>query len=428
MSRIGRHTALAPTDGSRGDPWRASAPPIYQTATFAQESASEFGTYDYARSGNPTREMLERHCATLEGAHAAFAFASGVAAVTAVTRLVRSGERIVAHTGLYGGTQRLLARLAEERGVDVAWTDLVDGNARAAVRGARLVLVESLTNPLWRAPDLRALVAASRAEGAWLAVDATATSPWLQRPLELGADIVLHSATKLLCGHADVTAGIVATRDRSIAERIAFIQNAEGAVLAPFDCWLLLRGMRTLGVRIDRQQASASTIARWLASRNDLVAVHHASLPDHPDHARHAAQALGPGTVLSFETGDEARSIALVERLERFAIAVSFGSVDSTASLPCRMSHASVPSVLRHVALPPRDLMRLSIGLEDPEDLIADLERALECSRGVSNEITADEGLLRPAAQTTAIDNEFNEHEPALSVNPGGATRERDHE
>lgn len=377
MTAVGRHTALGLAAGLRGDPWRASSPPIYQTATFEQESASGFGEFDYARSGNPTRETLERHCARLEGAHAACAFASGVAAMTAVARLVRSGERIVAHTGLYGGTQRLLARLADERGVEVVWTDLVDGDPASAVCGARLVLVESLTNPLWRAPDLRALARACDAAGAWLAVDSTAMSPWLQRPTEFGAHLVVHSATKLLAGHADLTAGIVAARDAALAERLAFIQNSEGAVLPPFDSWLLLRSMRTLGVRVARQQATAAEVARALAARGDLVAVHHPSLATHPDHARHAAQSLGAGVVLSFETGDESRSLALVERLERFAIAVSFGSVDSTASVPCRMSHASVPASLRHVAMPPRDLVRLSIGLEDAADLIADLEEAL---------------------------------------------------
>jgi cystathionine beta-lyase len=379
VSALGRHTALAPASGSRDDPWRASSPPIYQTATFEQESAAGFGAFDYARSGNPTRETLEKHCARLEGAHGAFAFASGVAAITAVARLVRTGERIVAHTGLYGGTQRLLSRLTEERGVEVVWTDLVDGDPAPAVRGARLVLVESLTNPLWRAPDLRALAAACADAGAWLAVDATATSPWLQNPIELGADLVIHSATKLLSGHADVTAGIVAARDVTLAERLAFIQNSEGAVLGPFDSWLLLRGMRTLGIRLDRQQQTASALAHWLAAREDIVRVHHPSLPTHADFARHAAQARGPGVVVSFETGDETRSLALVERLERFAITVSFGSVDSTASVPCRMSHASVPAPLRHVAMPPRDLVRLSIGLEDFADLSKDLAAALGC-------------------------------------------------
>lgn len=378
-ARVGKHTRFALVAGSPGDPWRASSPPIYQTATFEQESPEGFGRFDYSRSGNPTRETLERHLARLEGAAGACAFASGIAAVAAVTRLVRPGERIVAHTDLYGGTQRLLSRICAERGIDVAYADLVEGDL-AALRGATLVLVESLTNPLWRAPDLRALAARSRDEGALLCVDATAMSPWLQRPIEFGADLVVHSATKYLGGHGDLTAGIVAARSAALHERLAFLQNAEGAVLGPFDSWLLLRGMRTLGVRIERQQRSANAIARWLAARGDIRAVHHPSLRHHPDHDRHAAQSEGPGSVLSFETGDEARSIAIVRSLGRFAIAVSFGSVDSTASLPCRMSHASVPRELRAVRGLPPDLIRLSIGLEEPEDLIADLANALESS------------------------------------------------
>jgi cystathionine beta-lyase len=383
----GKHTRFALLEGSPGDPWRASSPPIYQTATFEQASPEEFGRFDYARSGNPTRETLERHCARLDGAAGACAFASGIAAVAAVTRLLRPGERIVAHTDLYGGTQRLLSRVCAERGIDVHYADLVDADAsglRSLVGGATLVLVESLTNPLWRSPDLAALAAASRAAGALFCVDATAMSPWLQRPIEWGADLVVHSATKLLAGHGDVTAGIVAARTDELLARLVFLQNAEGAVLGPFDSWLLLRGMRTLGVRIERQQRSAIAIARWLAERDDLVAVHHPSLASHPDRERHARQSEGPGTVLSFETGDEERSLALVRRLERFAIAVSFGSVDSTASLPCRMSHASVPKELQALRPLPPDLVRLSIGLEDPEDLIADLRAALAGSAASS--------------------------------------------
>jgi cystathionine beta-lyase len=377
-SSVGRYTHLGLAQGSPGDPWHASSPPIYQTATFAQEEADAIGAFEYSRSGNPTRETLERHCARLEGATGACAFSSGVAALAAVSRLVRCGERIVVHNGLYGGTQRLLSRLAEDRGVEVVWCDLIDGDVHAAAVGARLILVESLTNPLWRAPDLRALAAASRRAGAWLAVDATATSPWIQRPIEHGADIVIHSATKILSGHADLTAGLVALAGAELHQRIAFIQNAEGAALAPFDSWLLLRGMRTLGVRLERQQQTASEVASWLASRSDVRVVHHPSLPSHPDHALHRTQADGPGCVLSFELGDEQRSLAVVAALARFAITVSFGSVDSTVSVPCRMSHASVPPALRHVGMPPRDLIRLSIGLEDAPDLIADLDQALD--------------------------------------------------
>lgn len=374
----GRHTWLAPQSHGIGDPWLAASPPIYQTATFEQTSPEGFGRFDYSRSGNPTRELLERHVARLEGAAGCAAFASGMAALAAVTRLLRPGDRLVAHLDLYGGTQRLLTQLCAERGIDVVYADLVDGDLGAITDGTRLVLVESLTNPLWRAPDLQALAGRSRAVGALLAVDATAMSPWLQRPLALGADLVVHSATKLLGGHGDVTAGVVSASTDEVHRRIAFVQNAEGAGLGPFDSWLLLRGMRTLGVRVDRQQASATAIAAALAERPDLSAVHHPSLPGHPDRTRHAAQAEGPGVVLSVETGDERRSLAVVRALQRFGVAVSFGSVDSTASLPCRMSHASVPASLRAVRGLPPDLIRLSIGLEDPADLLADLRQALD--------------------------------------------------
>ncbi|MDZ4755266.1 MAG: aminotransferase class V-fold PLP-dependent enzyme [Phycisphaerae bacterium] len=373
-----KFTRFGVRDAAPNDPWRPSSTPIYQTATFEQESPEHFGRYDYARSGNPTRAALEEHCARLEGACGACAFASGIAAVAVVTRLVRPGETIVAHEDLYGGSQRLLTRVCAERGIDVRYADLVNGDrarwSAALPATTALVLVESLSNPLWRAPDLRALADVTHERGAILCVDATAMSPWLQRPLALGADVVVHSATKLLSGHGDLTAGIVACAAPELQERIAFLQNAEGAVLGPFDSWLLLRGMKTLGVRIERQQESARRVAEWLAARDDVTRVHFASLAIGMRRERHARQADGPGVVLSFETGDDGRSADIVRRLDRFAIAVSFGSVDSSASLPCRMSHASVPADRQ--LLPP-DLIRLSIGLEDPEDLIADLERAL---------------------------------------------------
>ncbi len=381
-ARVARPHAWLALDTSApdhpADRWRASSPPIYQTATFEQEDPAGFGRYDYARSGNPTREALERHCARLEGAAGARAFSSGMAAIAAATSLVRSGGRIVAHRDLYGGTQRWLGHLASHRGIDVVHADLVDGDLGAVEAGCDLVLVESLSNPLWRAPDLPRLIAAAHRVGALIAVDATAMSPWLQRPITLGADLVIHSATKLLAGHADTTAGIVAAREEDTLGRIGWLQNAEGTSLAPFDSWLLLRGMRTLGVRLDRQQQSAIRVAAALDARGDLRRVHHPSLPSHPDHARHHRQADGPGSVLSVETGSEDRSLAIVRRLQRFAITVSFGSIDSTASLPCRMSHASVPTALRAVQSLPRDLIRLSIGLEEPEELLDDLTTALD--------------------------------------------------
>jgi cystathionine beta-lyase len=375
---VRKSTFFTLRDPAPGDPARPSSTPIHQTATFEQEEPDRFGRFDYSRSGNPTRAVLEDHCARLEGAAGSLACASGMAAITLVFRLLKPGDAIVVHRDLYGGTQRLLGRIALERGIEVRREDLVDGDLEALAASwsdrTRLVFVESLSNPTWRAPDLRRLARVAHARGALLAVDATAMSPWLQRPIEHGADLVVHSATKLLAGHADTTAGIVATRDASLHDELAFLHNAEGLALGPFDAWLVLRGMKTLGVRIERQQASARTIALALADLRDrggwVRSVHYVGLDDHPDARRHAAQADGPGVVLSFETGDPDRSKEIVARLRLASIAVSFGSVDTTASLPCFMSHASVPA--GHPR-PPRDLVRLSIGLEDPLDVLDDL-------------------------------------------------------
>ena len=378
---MNKHTRLIAFDASQGDQWGATSPPIYQTATFAQESADEFGTFDYARSGNPTRAALERRMAELDHGASACAFASGLAAITAVTRLLRPNDEMLAHEDCYGGTYRLFSRVCAERGMLTRYADLVDGDSgdwsNAIHASTSIVFVESVSNPLLRVPDLRELARLAHSRGALLCVDATAMSPWIQRPLELGADLVVHSATKLLSGHGDVTAGIVVARTEELGRRLRFLQNAEGAVLGPFDSWLVLRGMQTLGVRLDRQQATAQVVAEWLSQRSDVTNVRFPGLAMHPDHRRHAQQAEGPGVVISFQTGDVERSSRLVESLERFSIAVSFGSVASTASLPCFMSHASVPATARSERSLPTDLIRLSIGLEDANDLINDLDRAI---------------------------------------------------
>ncbi|MCC6321893.1 MAG: PLP-dependent transferase [Phycisphaerales bacterium] len=388
---IGEYTRTVAFAAAPNDPLHPSATPIYQTATFAQESALEFGRYDYSRSGNPTRDVLERQLAALENPGApettrAFAFASGLAALTAATRTLLPGDELVACDDLYGGSYRLFSRLLEPRGVTVRYADFTDPAqlARAFSPRTRLIHFETPTNPLLRIVDIRAVVAAARAQGprARVLVDSTAMSPWLQRPLELdggGADIVLHSATKLLNGHGDVTAGALIVRDPGLAEELAFIQNAEGAALSPFDSFLLLRGLKTLGVRIDRQQATARTVADFLASHPAAFEVGYPGLAHAPGRDIHARQARGGGggVVITFRTGDIELSRRLVESLRLFPIAVSFGSINSTASLPCRMSHASIPAEVRARRQLPEDLVRLSIGLEDADDLIADLDQAV---------------------------------------------------
>jgi len=375
-------TRLVSFDAAPGDRTRPSCTPIYQTATFEQESAEGFGEYDYSRSGNPTRKVLEDLIADLEGGTRGFAFASGLAAITAVTRLLVPGDEILACEDLYGGAFRLFSRILHERGIIVRYADLTGDEPAPLSSRTKLLYVESPSNPLLRICDLRRLATQAHAGGALFCVDGTAMTPYLQRPLELGADVVLHSATKYLSGHADVTAGLVAVRDVRLAESIAFIQNGEGGVLGPFDSYLLLRGIKTLSLRLDRQQATAQRVAEWLASGVEGVTrVHFPGLREHPGHRTHFGQAHGPGAVLSFETGDPERSIRIVEQLRLFSIAVSFGGVHSCATVPCRMSHAPIskadPSRPRPSTSPPTDLVRLAVGIEDAADLIADLQRAL---------------------------------------------------
>jgi cystathionine beta-lyase len=377
-------TRLIHFDRCPGDPFKPMSTPIYQTATFEQESATEFGPYDYSRSGNPTRAVLERLLADLDGASRAFAFGSGMAAVASVCRLAGAGGHVVAGDDLYGGSFRLLGRVLPSLGIRASFADASDPAAvAAAIRpDTRLVLVETPTNPLLRVADVRALAALSHARGALLAVDNSLLTPCRQRPLELGADLAVMSATKHLGGHGDVTAGVVAAKDPALAEKIAFLQNAEGSALGPFDSWLLLRGLKTLALRVDREEANARRVAEFLRGRPPVTRVHWAGFEDHPGRAVHARQASGAGSVLSFETGSFDVSRKIVESLRLFKIAVSFGSVCSQASLPCRMSHASVPAELRASKAPlPEDLVRLSVGIEDPEDLLEDLAQALDGAR-----------------------------------------------
>jgi cystathionine beta-lyase len=390
-------TELLAFDACPGDPFRPLATPIYQTATFDQPGALEPGPYDYSRSGNPTRAVLEAQLARLDRGTRAFAFASGLAALTAVTRLLRPGDELVAGDDLYGGTYRLFSRLVAPRGVFVRYADLTDEAAATAAITARtrLVHVESMTNPLLRVPDLRRLAALAHGHGARLCVDASALTPYLQRPLELGADIVVHSATKYLSGHGDTTAGSVAVKDERLADEIAFVQNAEGAGLAPFDAFLLLRGMQTLAVRLDRQQASAHRVASYLRARG--LAVRYPGLRSDPGHARLRAQSRGAGAVVSFETGAVEPSARLIDSLRLFSTSVSFGSIHSSASLPCRMSHAAIPAEVRRARRLPEDLVRLSIGLEDPEDLVLDLEQAL----GAAGLLSLRQGARRAEAALT---------------------------
>lgn len=366
--------------GRGNDAYGAIVPPIYQTATFEQPTATEFGEFDYTRSGNPTRTLLEQQLADLEDARHACAFASGMAALTSLTRIVRPGEEIVAGDDLYGGTVRLLDQITARLNIAVSYVDTTnEAEVRRAVGDrTRLVLIETPSNPLFRISDIRKLRSIAKDAGAYLAVDNSMLSPVFQRPLNLGADVVIHSATKFLCGHSDVTAGALITNDPALHKQFSFQQNAEGAGLSPFESWLLLRGLKTLALRVERQNNSAEKIAHFLQGRSEVTQVFYPGLASHPGHEVHREQADGNGAVVSFTTGDESLSRAIVESTRLFKVAVSFGSVGSTISLPCRMSHASIPRALRDRLAPPPDLVRISVGIEDVDDLIDDLSHAFK--------------------------------------------------
>jgi cystathionine beta-lyase len=364
------------------DRYAPTATPIYQTATFRIGDDSAF---DYTRSGNPTRHVLENELARVERGTRASAFASGMAGIDAVCSLVATGGGILAHKDLYGGTYRFFTRVLPDRGVTVRFADdPLEALERDPELVPGLVFVETPTNPFQRVTDLYRLAEAARARGSLLAVDNSLMSPYLQNPLECGAHVVLHSATKFLAGHGDVTAGAVVTSDDEIGERIAFRQNACGAGLSPFDAFLLARGMKTLPLRVERQQASARLLARWLREQNDVVRVHYPGLREHPNREVHFRQARGPGSVIAFETGSSELSRRIVGALELFSPTVSFGSVGSSVSLPARMSHASIPEDVRARRCFPEDLIRLSIGIESPEDLREDLELALSIACSAS--------------------------------------------
>ena len=367
-------------DVSPGDPHHPMSTPIYQTSTFKQMHADTFGEYDYSRSGNPTRRVLEDQLASLENGLRGFCISSGMAAIATVTHLLKAGDEIVADWDLYGGASRLFGSLLHRSGIAIRYVDASDPNNVAAqiTPATRLIYLESPTNPLLRVIDLAAIAKIAHDHEALFCVDNSTMSPYLQNPIDLGADIVLHSATKFLCGHSDVTGGVLVVKDEALADRIYFLQNAEGSALGPFDCFLLLRGLKTLKLRLDAQQRNAEVVANFLSQHPKVSSVYYPGLPSHAGSAVHRSQARGGGAVLSFTIGSPDRAKRLAENRELFRIAVSFGSVNSTISIPVKMSHASVPTELRASRAIPEDLLRLSIGIEDSDDLITDLAVGLD--------------------------------------------------
>jgi cystathionine gamma-synthase len=372
---------LAIHAGQEPDPLTgAVVPAIYQVSTFKQDGVGGLrGGYEYSRSGNPTRAALEECLRVLEGGAAALAFASGMAATDCVLRAVcRPGDRVLIPHDAYGGTYRLLDKVLAGWGVShepVAMSDA--GAVRAALSAgpARLVWVETPTNPLLSVADIAALAGLAHDAGALLAVDNTFASPYLQQPLALGADIVVHSSTKYLGGHSDIVGGAAVTADAALGEQLAFLQNATGGVAGPFDAWLTLRGIRTLGVRMDRHSASAHRVAEMLASHPAVDRVYYPGLPAHPGHEIAAKQMRDFGGMVSFTVaaGPE-EAVAACGRTRLFTLAESLGGVESLIEHPARMTHASVAGSALEV---PATLIRLSVGLESCEDLLEDLRAAL---------------------------------------------------
>jgi cystathionine beta-lyase len=374
------HTTLIAHHPALPDVPAPTATPLHLSSTFHQPRATEFGSYDYSRTANPTRDALESLLATLEGAHRALAYPSGMAALAALSTLLKPGDEVLASRDVYGGTFRLFCESWKSMGIVVNFADLRDAQAARShlTPRTRLIHAEALGNPLLTTCDVAALAELAHSRGALLSIDNTSLTPLNLRPLDLGADLVVHSATKYLCGHSDVTAGVLAVKDPSLAKSLAFHHNAQGSALPPFDCYMLLRGLQTLAIRLERQQRSALEVATALAGMPGVLRVRYPGLAGQPGADVHRRQSRGDGAVISFETGDPARSRVIVESLRLFAIRVSFGAVSSSVSMPCFMSHASIPEALRATFAPPQDLVRLSIGLEDPQDLVQDLRAAIQ--------------------------------------------------
>ncbi len=366
--------------GQEPDPQTgAVVPPIHQVSTFKQDGVGGLrGGYEYSRSANPTRTALEECLAAIEGGTRALAFASGLAAEDTLLRAVcKPGDHVVIPNDAYGGTFRLIAQVLARWGVDYTPVALSDPDAvRGAVRpNTTVVWVETPTNPLLSIADISALAAVAHDAGALLVVDNTFASPYLQQPLALGADVVVHSTTKYLGGHSDVVGGALVSADDEIGEQLAYHQNAMGAVAGPFDSWLVLRGIKTLAVRMDRHGENAEAVVDMLATHPRVRQIHYPGLPDHPGHDIAAKQMRGFGGMVSFQIeGGEDAAVAMVNRTEIFTLAESLGGVESLIEHPARMTHASASGSPLEV---PADLIRLSVGLEHSHDLVADLQNAL---------------------------------------------------
>ena len=371
--------------GPDGDPATGSVNvPIYQTSTFRQAKLGGEPEWEYARTGNPTRAAFERVIAQLENGLAGFAFASGMAAVSTALELLEPGTTVFISENVYGGTYRVLDGFFQRYGLSYATVDTNDAASLAsALEGVEkaAVLLESPANPLLEVTDIAQAARVAHAHDALLIVDNTFMSPYLQRPLELGADVVVHSATKYLGGHSDVVAGLIVVRDPELARRVAWLQNSVGAVLGPQDSFLLLRGIKTLGIRLDRQSANASAVARYLLDAPEAASVHYPGLPDDPGYDIQVTQAKTGGAMVSFELAEGLDVATFFTSLKRFTLAESLGGVESLSCQPASMTHAAIPADVRERLGITDALVRLSVGIEPASVLIADLEQAFSAAK-----------------------------------------------
>ncbi len=356
--------------------------PIYQTSTFVQEAPGVNKGYDYARTGNPTRATLEQLIAGLEKGSTGIAFSSGLAAIDAIVKLLQSGDEILAVDDIYGGAFRLFTHIYEKFGITVNYVDTTDVTnlVNAITPKTKLIWIETPTNPTLKISDIEAIAKLAKAHHCLLCVDNTFASPVLQQPLALGADIVVHSATKYLGGHSDLIAGLVVTKEKELGDKIKYIQNACGAILAPFDSWLVIRGIETLHLRVKQHCASAQAVAEFLEQHPAVDKVFYPGLPTHPNHEIAKKQSKGFGGIVSFtlQTDTEEAAVKFVTQTQLFKLAESLGGIKSLVSHPANMTHKSIPAEKRRAAGVADSLIRLSIGLEDAADLLADLEQVFD--------------------------------------------------
>jgi cystathionine gamma-lyase/cystathionine beta-lyase/cystathionine gamma-lyase/homocysteine desulfhydrase len=354
--------------------------PIYQTSTYVQPELGRHKGYEYARTKNPTRSALEANLAALERGKHGHCFASGMSAIDVVFRMLQKGDHVVAGEDMYGGSYRLFSRVLEKFGIEFTYVDTssVDAVRRALRPETKIVYLETPTNPMMRISDLAACAEVGHKAKALVVVDNTFCSPYIQRPIELGCDIVLHSTTKFLNGHSDSVGGVVVSNSDEVAEKIGFLQNAVGAILSPFDSWLVLRGVKTLSVRMKRHEENGMAMAQFLANQKKVKKVYYPGLADHPHHALAKRQMNGFGSMISFDLGSRDNAKAFLDRVRLCSLAESLGGVETLISHPESMTHGSVPAETRkRLGITP-GLVRISVGIEDIEDLIADLENAFE--------------------------------------------------